>query len=485
MLRRRLLPLVALLTLSAPALAAADDWSARTAADARAFHAEQRENHPGPVNPADPGFSARLDAALAKALARAATVSTPGGYAATLREMAASFNDGHMYLGFTDSLPLITSWPGFVAAWRDGQLTVTHVEPGLAAPALGDRVISCDGRDVAALEAELVAPWYGNWSLVAQRERQGYRVFLDPENPFVRRPGTCRFTGAGGEREVTLAWRPAPKNIKTIVAKANASERAPFEVRRFGDNLWISAGSFQAEAKPAATALPALIASLKAEAAFARTAPIVVLDLRGNGGGSSDWGLQMARILWGDAAIARADYDSSAEVHVDWRPSAANIAALAEFCTPLIADPAKASPDIVAWCNTSLGGMRAARARNETLWREPDPPRGAPPPATPPLRTRPTYLLVDGACGSACLDTVDLWTALGAKVIGRTTNADSNYMEVRSVTTPSGHAEFSVPIKVYSGRPRGSGVPVEPVHSFDGNMGDTKALEAWVQTLTP
>jgi hypothetical protein len=462
-----------------------EDWSARTAADARAFHAEQAASHPGPVNSADPGFAPQLDAALAKALRRAATVSTPGGYAATLREMVASFNDGHMYLGFFDKLPLQPRWPGFITKWRDGQLTVTYVEPGLAAPVRGDRVITCDGRSPATLEAELVAPWYGNWGLVAQQEQQGWRVFYDQDNPFVRRPARCRFAGVGGTREVTLAWQAAPADIRDRVARANSAPTAPFGVRRFGDNLWVSAGSFQAEEKPAATALPALVKSLAAEAALARSAPILVLDLRGNDGGSSDWGLQMARIVWGEAAVERFDAQDSAKVHVDWRPSAANIEALSEFCTPLIADPAMASADVVAWCKASVAGMQAAKADNAPLWREPDPPAKPAPPATPPLRTRPTYVLVDGACGSACLDTVDLWSGMGAHIIGRTTSADSNYMEVRSARLPSGYGQFSVPMKVYFGRPRGSNVPVVPEHRFDGDMGDTAALEAWVETLTP
>lgn len=462
-----------------------DDWGARTATDARAFHAEQVTSHPGPVNPADPGFTARLDSALAKALRRAASVSTPGGYAATLREMVASFNDGHMYLGFDETLPLENRWPGFIAAWRDGQLTVTHVEPGMVAPARGDRVIACDGRNAEALAAELVAPWVGSWGLAAERERQGWRVFHDQDNPFVRRPATCRFAGVGGIHDVKLDWQPAPRDMRSRVAVANSAGRAPFGVRRFGDNLWVSAGSFQAERAPADTALPALIKALQAEAALAHSAPILVLDLRGNSGGSSDWGLQMARTVWGEAAVDRFDAIDSARVHVDWRPSTANIDAISAFCTPLIADPSKASADVVTWCRASVDGLRAANAKGTPLWREPDPPAKPTPSATPPLRTRATYVLVDGACGSACLDTVDLWSGMGAQVIGRTTSADSNYMEVRSARLPSGYGEFSVPMKVYSGRTRGSGVPVVPAHRFDGDMGDTAALEAWVRSLVP
>jgi hypothetical protein len=459
------------------------DWSARTAADARAFHAEQADSHPGPVNPADPGFAARLDGAREKALRRAALVSTPGGYLATLREMVASFNDGHMYVGFGENLPVTGNWPGFITAWRDGELIVTYAQPGMQAPATGDRVIVCDGRPPTVLGAELVAPWQGSWALAAQREQQGWRVFFDQSNPFTRRPEICRFATSSGPRDVALSWRPEPKGFRATVTRVNSAARAPFAVRRFGDGLWVSAGSFAGDGRPADKALPALVKHLAAEGQLARTAPVLVLDLRGNSGGSSDWGVQMARIVWGEAPVARLRITKGANVHVDWRPSSRNVATLAEFCTPLLEKPNDASADVVRWCKASLDGMKAANAKNAPLWREPDDPAAAPPAATPPLRTRPTFVLVDGACGSACLDTVDLWTGIGAKVIGRTTSADSNYMEVRSAALPSGLGEFSVPMKVYSGRPRGSGVPVEPLHHFDGDMGDTAALEAWVATL--
>lgn len=38
------------------------DWGAALRTDASALHAEIDQNHPGPVNPADPGFAKRNDA---------------------------------------------------------------------------------------------------------------------------------------------------------------------------------------------------------------------------------------------------------------------------------------------------------------------------------------------------------------------------------------------------------------------------------------
>ncbi|RZM19462.1 MAG: hypothetical protein EOP67_57510, partial [Sphingomonas sp.] len=166
-----------------------------------------------------------------------------------------------------------------------------------------------------------------------------------------------------------------------------------------------------------AKALVPLIAGMKADAAGLAAAPRIVLDLRGNNGGSSDWSRQIATILWGAAAIRALPSDGEA---VDWRVS---------------------------------------------------PPKGR------------VYVLTDLGCASACLDAVDLWTALGAVQIGQETGADSLYMDIRRVTLPSGFAQAIVPMKVYRGRKRGTNVSAVPVHRYTGDMRDTPALQRWVASL--
>lgn len=93
------------------------------------------------------------------------------------------------------------------------------------------------------------------------------------------------------------------------------------------------------------------------------------------------------------------------------------------------------------------------------------------------------FVLTDFRCGSACLDAVDLWKTLGAVQIGRETNADTVYMELRETALPSGLAKVWVPMKVYRGRGRGNNEPQVPAHVFAGGMADEQALRAWVQGL--
>jgi hypothetical protein len=102
----------------------------------------------------------------------------------------------------------------------------------------------------------------------------------------------------------------------------------------------------------------------------------------------------------------------------------------------------------------------------------------------PPPLAGVVYVLTDAACASACLDAVDLWRALGAVHVGRKTSADTLYMELRSLRLPSGITGVSLPMKVYRNRSRGSNEPVVPVHSFEGDIADTAAVERWIKSLS-
>lgn len=46
--------------------------------------------------------------------------------------------------------------------------------------------------------------------------------------------------------------------------------------------------------------------------------------------------------------------------------------------------------------------------------------------------------------------------------MGKTTSADSLYMELRSIPVPSGKGFLNIPTKVYRNRPRGHNVPYVP-----------------------
>lgn len=460
------------------------DWGATLRTDAQALHDDLAANHPGSVNPDDPGFARRNHAELALALRRAETARSFGAYFAALRGYVAAFDDGHLVFGVQGATPP-TRWPGFLTNYgADGVQRVAARADDAPVP-LGARLVGCDGRSADEVLEANVGRFFGRWSLDSQRLFLGAMLFADQGNPYVRRPVRCTFEWEGAPREVTLGWRPLDndeldRRLRAIWARPPRE----FVSRTLGDGTrWISLASFNAHPEsPSGRALPPLIASLRADRAALAAAPAIVLDLRRNDGGSSDWSRQVAQIVWGRGALDRLPPDAS---RVDWRVSRANLRSLNEARDRQVAAGAL-SPHARRWFDRVTGGLAGALERGEALWREPEDEAGESAedhgPDLPRLNG-PVYLITDSSCASACLDAVDLWRALGAVHVGRTTSADTFYMDVRTQRLPSGLGDIVVPMKVYRGRARGANVPVAPVHSYSGDIYDTAALERWIAGL--
>jgi hypothetical protein len=484
---------LALLIPSAPLVAdppAERDWGAALRQDAQALHDDIAANHPGPVNPADPGFARRNDAQLALALSRARDAHSYADYFFALRQYVASFNDGHMGFGAYDATPNDYRWPGFLTGY-DGRGDIKVIFSTEAKVPVGARLLGCDGMTAAQYAAATLGTMWGRWQLASQRLHFGRMLFMDEGSRYNPQAKNCRFSVDGRQRAVALQWRnlsPAERRerMKIVFAGRKAGE---FGARVLNDGTrWYSIPSFNADPQsPAGKALPPMIAAMKADRPALAAAPAIVLDLRGNGGGSSDWSRQIAQILWGRAALGKLP---ASKDYVEWRVSRANLETVQRRFAEQSAG-AGFSPEIRAWFETVTKGLGAALARGQTLWRQPDedpvPNANSSAQAEPPLPPLkgPVYLLTDASCGSACLDAVDLWRALGAVHVGQTTSADTLYMEVRDDRLPGGLTGVSMPMKVYRGRPRGSNEPVVPEYSFGGDIGDTAALERWIATLKP
>lgn len=170
---------------------------------------------------------------------------------------------------------------------------------------------------------------------------------------------------------------------------------------------------------------------------------------------------------------------------VTWRASQENLDAIISSYAERSKNGNMAG-DVRDWYQTLIGGLQAAITRGDKSWAikptksslqlvSPLPPALGP--------AGPVYVLTDAACMSACLDAVDLWTRFGAIPVGQETGADTLYMETRQVKMPSGLGSISLPMKVYSGRPRGNNQPVRPVHRYAGDISDTAALEVWAAGL--
>ena len=469
------------------------DWSKALAEDAQALHNDIAASHPGAVNTLDPGFAANNDRQLAIALDKAKTAKSYGDYFYPLRQYVASFNDGHMSFGAFGDTPNDYWWPGF--ATHDDGTGATFVatdEPGAPVPK-GARLMGCDGMTAARYAEVTLGKMWGNWSLESQHRYRGWSQFLDENSGLVPRAKTCTFRIGQATKTVALTWRPLPiDRVVGLMDRLMRFERGQFAARSLGDGTrWFALPSFNGSpGSDAVKSLPKMIEALADERPVLSRAPAIVLDLRGNGGGTSDWSRQIAVALWGQAAIDALPLGP--EVHVDWRASPTNLAAIATAYAER-RDSDGFSPETDSWYRSTIAGLGVAIARKQSLWRhvqfdaEADkatPAATVKPTAAPlPRLAGPVYVITDFVCMSACLDALDLWKALGAVQIGRSTGADTLYMEIRQLRLPSGIGAVSMPMKVYRGRARGSNVPAVPAHRFAGDIGDSKALESWVATL--
>jgi hypothetical protein len=290
-----------------------------------------------------------------------------------------------------------------------------------------------------------------------------------------------------GRRErISLDWRPI--NLGELIRMSRAIKKVvprEFDSRTLGNGTrWYSIPSFDGDPGSAAgKALPPIIESMRDARSALSTAPAIVFDLRGNGGGSSDWSRQIAEVLWGRAALERLPSDNS---YVEWRVSRTNLDSMKSGFARQ-SEGGALSSEMRSWYETVIDGMTAALARGDALWRETGgesvQPQAYLARTVPPRLAGEVYVLTDEVCASACLDAIDLWRSLGAVHIGRTTSADTVYMDIRSLELPSGIGVVSMPMKVYRNRARGSNVPVTPVFSFDGDIADTAAVERWILSL--
>ena len=461
------------------------DWSATLTEDARALHAIVIDSHPGVHDALNPEFRGRVDTGLAEALERAKTTTDGGGYWWAMRAFAASFEDGHLGISLRPQGGLPARWPGFLTVYRGADQVVADRDEGDAGtPPLGAKLIDCDGVAADELAARRIGDFRGRWFLESQRASLGDWMFVSASNPWISEMSVCRFEADGAPRTYSLNWRPvAAAELGERRTRAAQRSAPPTGLTRLDDGgFWISTPNFDGNPQSEnRRVLSALILKMAAEQAALRAAPYVVLDLRGNGGGSSHWSTQMATVLWGDAWLA--DHPEPPIESIDWRASDDNLAAIQGYFDQWTA--AGESAQRINWAREIVDGMTAARAAGQLYFRDmasPPSPRPDRPPA-PQLMTGPVYVLTDPVCASACLDAVDLWKAAGAIQIGRETSADTVYMDVRSTALPGGLTWLTLPMKVWRGRARGNNEPHSPIYVFDGDMSDDTALRNWVRGL--
>lgn len=432
-------------------------WRAAALRDVEAGYRVTLANHAGAHDPHNPAFLANLRAARAHGAALAARVRDGGGYYAALLGFSSRIHDGHagVYPNFDFNAVKPVQWPGFVAAWR-GDLFVYASEDGAARE--GERIVSCDGTPARQLLEQNVFAFMGRIKEEGQWWSQSRNLFTDFGNPFAPRPRRCVFELDGRQAERTLAWRDRPGSAALMLRDSVAGDTLPVGLSEPRKNLfWVAMPTFHPSDQERA-AYRTLYQQVRTERARFLGADALVIDLRRNQGGSSDWSRQFAQALWGDAELKRRDEARNAGTEVWYRASPDNIAYYRRMKKESTAMGEAASAQ---WWAEREAAMRKAQAGKSPYYVAKDEDEttqaGAQPPQPAPF-TRPVYVIVPGNCASACLDAIDYFKLFpNTRLVGAPSSADSTYMEVRAAPLPGGLARVIVPTKLYVGRPRGNG----------------------------
>lgn len=451
-------------------------WRQMAEADLEAAYLLLRDNHPAAVpSLGDVQFRENLEHEHDIARQRAATIGSYQGYLAVLAGFATSFGDEHIWTN-----PKLRGvryrWAGLVMARRGSKWIVATQDKTSDAPDLvGASLVSCDGVAAEAFAARSLG-FRVSAPIEAQYVAHGAFMLVDDGNPFIHRPNECTFESESRKHSVTLDWREVATPLLAERLQASLDvDGAGFGIRTVDDMTWISMERLSAEAQP-------VLDDFRTRREQLLRSPALVIDVRGNGGGNSRYGRELATLIYGDAYVDTILVEPSTCGAV-WRASPGNAAALrAAARTAPEPDTAEHYTDLAARMETAISKGQAfetplpeCESRSEMT---DDMARGA---------LRPDYdgrviLLTDHACFSSCLLMTSDFRKLGALHVGAETNAATRYMEVREIELPSGLSTFTTLQKVQLGGESTIG-PFTPNRVAPNGTGDTKALEDWIATL--
>jgi hypothetical protein len=460
-------------------------WPERTREALDRLRALLEDVHPAPIRDDDPAFRRWLVEGYAEAYALAAKVRTPAQQTGVLKYYAAGFRDGHLRLhGPWAEWP---RWAGWVAAYQHGRFVVAYAQPDwpVPLPPAGATILDCDSRPPLDLVASDVAPWVDrDVEHAPARQRLAPELAIDSGEIAGRRmPRRCTFALPDGSRRMlALQYRAIHRGaLNAVLHRARgAPDRDVFFLEDLGEGRWwVRVPTFDVDANGLRQ-----IESVATRLESLSDGRLVVFDLRGNTGGNSALGERLFDALTGGLEASREQMAQVPHARALWRVSSRT---LDEMEASLRVDRANRGADhpSVAFKEDMALRLRGALARGEPWVEQPG---GA---ALTPALVRDLgistqrfrgqlVVLTDEACFSACLDFVDVLLLVpGAIHVGRTTGADTRYMDVGYFRIAP-QVVVQVPRKVWLGRPRGDNEPHVPAIVFDGDIGDDAAVRRWV-----
>ncbi|MCC6243287.1 MAG: hypothetical protein IT353_10625 [Gemmatimonadaceae bacterium] len=490
---------IALLEPSTP-----DAWRAAAVRDVDGVSAALLSQSPIGITPASRPIQRVMDAGLRVARLRAAKVRDRAGYYATLSTLSLNLGDPHAAVYFQRNYGIGLAipevwWAGFRVRMMRDSATVFYVADADSAQwHVGDVIVDCGGISLDSLVSLNVLPFRAAETAAQARTRRAVipQLFMDQENSFIQRPASCRRRGRDGiEQVLSLNWRArtdaearaisAASSSQVVTATPNATTTLPsFGLTWVTPTIaWIRLPSFNGDSATTAR-ITALASIMRAQSTALRAAQRIVLDVRGNSGGSSFNGDRVVDAIW--TADESRQFGAQLEtLQIGWRATQENLAYWRNWTREQERQLPDTATDVV-FGRSVIRGLTGALARKQPLWIETS--RGINPsvnrgPARPSVIGATVMLLSDGACFSACLDFADRVLAMpGTRLIGADTDGDGLLMEIRTIPLPSGLTSVAIPQKIALNRKRGHRERYRVDLPYTGPWSDD-ALKVWVAGL--
>ena len=434
------------------------DWRKATRADVLAAYQIFSRHHPGMFDPRNPWFSEQLRRARDAALQFAQRIDDAEGHMRALALFSAVLSDGHARVQASYSGRGEMRWPGFLTVWRGDALHV--VEPVENGPPPESVLVGCDGRGARDVLRE--AFWFhGRPDEEGQWWTNAHFFFQRVRSPYEELPRECSFRRPDGRTMAySLNWRTMPRAVFDDWFKA-ASRREPISLTepRPGVHL-VTLPTFSPDEEGRA-AYARLFAQLEVASDRIAGGRAIVIDLRGNGGGSWSWSRDLASRLWGEDAVATALAAYFRNTEIWWLADPVNIAHFRNAAAQLRRDGR--TGDAAEYERVAANLAAAAKRGRRFYIQHYGDDLVAKAKTAAPRQLPPIYVIIDGRCASACLDALDLFTRFPrVKLVGAPTSADTNYLETRWQPLPSGRGAVMLPTKIWVNRPRGAGEVYRP-----------------------
>ncbi|MES2215574.1 MAG: S41 family peptidase [Pseudomonadota bacterium] len=244
------------------------------------------------------------------------------------------------------------------------------------------------------------------------------------------------------DTHLCVEWNKDDK--KNLKQSKSAADIAQFSISILSEDIvWIRLPTFALNTKQEKD-----FEKLIQEITKLRRNKYIVFDLRGNTGGNTDYGSKVVDSLFGEEYSEHKRCLANKNVYVDWRASEGNLDHISRL----------ANRYSNHWLQSIEQGFKESIAQDKKYYR-----------ATSPqscdlqkhskhnkqARTQ-VIVIIDSVNVSAALDFIDELKLMTPSVllVGKKTKADRLYMELRSISLPSGIGSFCFPIKVYRNRPR-------------------------------